>query len=69
MDDVTEQPSPGTHECPFCGSCDVERLYVGAIKVDSCQCAACGARWDEDSKTGEYQGRLRRTSVLTPIDP
>jgi hypothetical protein len=66
---MTDEAASGGHQCPYCASYDVERLYVASIRVDSCQCGGCHARWDEDSKTGEYQGRLRSTSVLTPIKP
>jgi transcription elongation factor Elf1 len=50
--------------CPFCNSYDVSRLYVASIAMDSCECLSCGARWDEDMKSGEYRGRGSRASVL-----
>jgi len=52
--------------CPFCGSYDVERLFVASARLDMCECRACSARWDEDSLTGEYRGRADRSSVLMP---
>ena len=52
--------------CPFCSSYDVVRLFVGVVNVDSCQCSACDARWDEDSSSGRYRGRSHRSSVLMP---
>jgi hypothetical protein len=44
-------------QCPFCETYEVERLYLASLHVDSCACASCGARWDEDTATGEYRGR------------
>jgi transcription elongation factor Elf1 len=52
--------------CPFCSSYDVVRLFVGVVNVDSCQCMACDARWDEDSSSGRYRGRSHHSSVLMP---
>ena len=43
--------------CPFCASYDVDRLYLASVKLDSCECPACAARWDEEPETGEYKGR------------
>lgn len=54
--------------CPYCSSYDVERLFVASIRMDSCHCTACGARWDEDPVTGESHGRADRSSVLMPRD-
>ena len=74
---AVHDPRNGEHEeqqdaeqqhftCPFCSSYDVVRLFVGVVNVDSCQCSACGARWDEDSGSGRYRGRSHRSSVLMP---
>ena len=52
--------------CPFCGSYDVERLYIGSRAVDCCECVACGAGWEESAVTGTYRGRVSRTSVAIP---
>ena len=52
--------------CPFCNSYDVTRLYVASLRMDSCECLSCGARWDEDARSGEYRGRANRSSVLIP---
>jgi len=52
--------------CPFCNSYDVSRLYIASIKVDSCECCSCGARWDEEAGSGRYRGRSGRSSVLAP---
>ena len=52
--------------CPFCNSYDVTRLYLASLNVDSCECAGCGARWDEERGSGEYRGRAQRASVLLP---
>lgn len=54
--------------CPFCNSYDVGRLFIASINVDSCECASCGARWDEDRSSGEYLGRADRASVLMRRD-
>lgn len=54
--------------CPYCSSYDVDRMFVASIRMDSCQCTACGARWDENPDTGEYHGRADRSSVLMPRD-
>lgn len=50
--------------CPFCSSYDVARLFLASLSIDSCECLACSARWDEDSDSGEYKGRAHRSSVL-----
>ena len=52
--------------CPFCHSYDVARMFVGSINIDSCECSACGARWDEELGSGQYRGRAQRASVLLP---
>lgn len=54
--------------CPYCRSGDVARLYLGSVHLDSCECAGCGARWDEDPRTGEFRGRGARASVVVPRD-
>ena len=54
--------------CPFCGSYDVERLYVGSRAVDCCACVACGAEWEESAVTGAYRGRVSSASVAIPGD-
>lgn len=52
--------------CPYCRSTAVDRLYLGSVHLDSCECTACGARWDEDPITGEFRGRATRASVVVP---
>jgi hypothetical protein len=52
--------------CPFCEAYEVDRLYLASVNLDSCACAACGARWDEEPSTGDYRGRTRDDSVITP---
>ena len=47
----------GRLQCPFCEAYEIDRLYLATLRVDSCICASCGARWDEDTSTGEYRGR------------
>lgn len=56
----------GRFQCPFCNSYDVSRLFVASLRMDSCECSACGARWDEVAGSGEYRGRATRSSVLLP---
>lgn len=54
--------------CPYCQSTVVDRLYLGSVHLDSCECTECGARWDEDPATGEFRGRASRASVVVPRD-
>jgi hypothetical protein len=56
----------GHLRCPFCESYEVDRLYLASLGLDSCACAACGARWDEDLESGDYRGRADPQSVITP---
>ncbi len=53
-------------QCPYCDSFEVDRLYLASLNLDSCVCAACNARWDEDATSGEFRGRASRSSVLAP---
>jgi hypothetical protein len=63
--DLMGSKEPVGHlQCPFCETYEVERLYLASLRVDSCACASCGARWDEDPVTGEYRGRPSRQSVF-----
>jgi hypothetical protein len=50
--------------CPYCGAYGVERLFLVPARVDSCECASCSARWDEDPVTGEFKGRSGRQSAV-----
>ena len=52
-------------ECPYCSSYDVERLFLASLRLDSCACLTCGARWDEDATSGEFRGRASQ-SVMAP---
>ena len=54
--------------CPYCGSFEVDRLYLASLGLDSCACLSCGARWDEDATSGEFRGRASQSSVLAPRD-
>lgn len=64
---VADGGDAGGHlQCPFCNSYDVARLFLASLNLDSCECASCGARWDEECGSGEYRGRSDRTSVLMP---
>ena len=56
----------GHLSCPFCEAYEVERLYLASLRLDSCACASCGARWDEDPVTGAYRGRGGKESAVTP---
>jgi hypothetical protein len=56
----------GHLRCPFCDDYEVERLYLGSVRLDSCECRSCGARWDEEVGSGMYRGRASRSSVLSP---
>jgi hypothetical protein len=56
----------GHLQCPFCEAYEVERLYLASVGMDSCACASCGARWDEDATNGDYRGRSSEHHVITP---
>ena len=43
-----------------------DRLYLATLRIDSCACLSCGARWDEDAESGAFRGRATRSSVLAP---
>jgi len=53
-------------QCPFCEAYEVERLFLASLRLDSCACVSCGARWDEDPVTGDYKGRSAKESAVTP---
>ncbi|MFN0089101.1 MAG: hypothetical protein ACKVWR_02365 [Acidimicrobiales bacterium] len=54
----------GHFRCPYCDCYEVVRLYLASVRLDSCECAACGARWDEEPGTGAFMGRASRGSIL-----
>lgn len=56
----------GHLQCPFCETYEVERLYLASLRLDSCTCGSCGARWDEDTVTGDYRGRSFELGGLRP---
>ncbi|HEX2851258.1 MAG TPA: hypothetical protein VHN98_11920 [Acidimicrobiales bacterium] len=56
----------GHLQCPFCNSYDVARMFMASLRLDSCECLSCGARWDEDVRSGEYRGRGNPSSVMLP---
>ena len=63
------EPDDAAHFCcPFCNSHEVDRLYLASMRLDSCACLSCGARWDEDADTGTFRGRASRSSILAPRD-
>jgi hypothetical protein len=43
-------------------------MYIASTNLDSCECLACGARWDEEQGSGVYRGRSARTSALIHHD-
>jgi len=51
----------GSLGCPYCGAYEVARLFLASLHLDSCCCASCGARWDQDPESGTYRGRVSRT--------
>lgn len=65
----SESKDSSRFRCPYCGSYDIARLFIATVRLDSCECSACGARWDEEAGTGQYRGRSSRSSVLLPRDP
>jgi hypothetical protein len=54
----------GHLQCPFCEAYEVERLYLASLRIDSCACSSCGARWDEDAVSGDYLGRAAKETVF-----
>lgn len=66
-----ERPGPaaGRLQCPFCHSYDVARLFVASLGLDSCECAACAGRWDEERTSGRYQGRSDLASIIVRQRP
>lgn len=56
----------GRLRCPFCSSYDVRRLFLASVRLDSCECTTCSARWDEEPDTGIYRGRGARGSIVVP---
>lgn len=59
-------PDTAHLRCPFCDAYTVARLYLASVRLDSCECHSCGARWDEEPRSGAYRGRASPDSVLTP---
>lgn len=57
---TTDEPS-GHLQCPFCAAYEVDRLYLGSFRLDSCECTSCGARWDQDPDSGAFRGRASRS--------
>ena len=60
------EPADDSFACPYCNSHEVDRLYLATLRLDSCACLSCGARWDEDAASGAFRGRATRSSVLAP---
>jgi len=57
---------PNHLQCPYCEAYSVSRLYLATLGLDSCECTACGARWDEEQGSGAFRGRASRSSVVLP---
>ena len=55
-------------QCPFCSAYEVDRMYLASLRVDSCECKSCGARWDEEVDSGEFRGRSSGTRAATRRD-
>lgn len=66
--DMSGSDHAGHFSCPFCNSHEVDRLYLASLRIDSCACLSCGARWDEDADSGQFRGRASRSSILAPRD-
>jgi len=64
---VMHEPA-GHLRCPFCQAYEVDRLFLASLQIDACACASCGARWDEDTASGEFRGRAADRSVFRPAD-
>ena len=62
--DDDDGAAPAHLQCPFCTAYAVARLYLASLNIDSCECACCGARWDEECGTGAYKGRASPSLIL-----
>ena len=65
---MTDAGDEAHFTCPYCTSHEVDRLYLASLRLDSCACLSCGARWDEDADSGTFRGRASRSSILAPRD-
>jgi hypothetical protein len=63
---MTTNDRAGHLQCPFCEAYEVERLFLASLRLDSCACTSCGARWDEDRISGDFVGRAAKESVVRP---
>ena len=63
---MTTGPDGVHFSCPFCNSHEIDRLYLASLRLDSCACLSCGARWDEEPESGTFRGRASRSSILAP---
>ena len=54
----------GRLKCPYCEAYGVTRLFLATVRLDSCECSECGARWDEEPATGQFRGRGGRQSII-----
>jgi transposase-like protein len=63
---MTTNDRAGHLQCPFCEAYEVERLFLASLRLDSCACTSCGARWDEDRLSGDFVGRASKESVVRP---
>jgi transposase-like protein len=58
----------GRLRCPYCGAYGVDRMYLASAKLDSCECTACNARWDEERGSGKFRGR-NSPHIVVPAQP
>lgn len=56
-------------QCPFCNAYDVGRIYLASVDADACECASCGARWDEQRGSGHERRGSEQSSILVPREP
>jgi hypothetical protein len=63
---VTVVSEGGRLRCPYCRAYGVDRLYLASVRLDSCECTNCGARWDEEPISGEFRGRASRQTIFVP---
>ena len=55
----------GHLRCPYCDAYEVDRLYLGTLRLDSCHCRSCEHRWDEEPESGQCEEPLLPTSTLS----
>ena len=43
----------------------LDRLYLATLRIDSCACLSCGARWDEDAESGYFALRVALAEAIS----